>query len=384
MAESETTQNGGAARGDGDDGNALLTTLAAQGAIDEASAARAMARLDAASTPWWLSVILALAAWLAATLVLLAVLKLKHDLTAPARVVIAVLCLGVALPVLRKSTHVFGQQFGLALSLAGQGLMAWVFVDESSVRLGFALSAALAAVLTVPRAPVLHRGLCALAAWLCLLVSLGAYLVDVHHIHPGAVSALGVLVGALALALWLRRAHWTQWWLAGGDDAGLPKAWAGASAVMSMLLAVGVASLDGVDALGFGLHPGRQESLVFFYRLYRWGAAALLLAVCAHLLRPLAPARRWPLLGVAALCAAVGWQWSGMLMVAALALAAFQACQRVWFAVLLLWLVPVVGCYYYNLSSSLLVKSISMMALGAVLLALRWALARWRAQGDAQ
>ena len=231
---------------------ALLENLRQRGIVDEAAAAAVMQQSPA---PWFVHLFAGLAAWLAALMLILSsALALAHDSLFGA-ILIGAMLLGLAVWLLRQP-GIFLAQMGLALSLAGQGMLVYA-VGELS---GFdelrscALSGALVALgmLWVP-APALHRVLCALGVFAGVAVLIG---------FNGWLSLYGLLLAGLALLLWLRRGAW-----AGAPQALVWRAVAAAATLAAMALPL-IARRDWTLPLGrladeaawvLWLYPGRSH-----------------------------------------------------------------------------------------------------------------------------
>ena len=98
---------------------ALLENLRQRGIVDEAAAAAVMQQSPA---PWFVHLFAGLAAWLAALMLILSsALALAHDSLFGA-ILIGAMLLGLAVWLLRQP-GIFLAQMGLALSLAGQGML---------------------------------------------------------------------------------------------------------------------------------------------------------------------------------------------------------------------------------------------------------------------
>lgn len=309
------------------------------------------------AAPWFMTLLAAIAAWLAALLLVASSLFTLIDESWLAAASAGVLLLGLAVWLLRQS-GIFVNQLGLALSLVGQGLLLlaaiqlelWSAYQQRPPALVAVLVALL--MLLMPAAAV-HRLACALIA----LVS-GAVFVGLNVL----LGLYGVLLAALAVLLWLQRKRW-----AAGRRATLCRALASAATLVALTLPM-VELLDAAAARG----------LTWLYSL---GAGALLLCVVVYLVHGQRLGLRLGAVGAALLAVGFGIQAPGLLVAAALWLAVFQAAERLWCVLVGLGAVLYLGVFYYSLHISLLHKSLLLMVGGALLLVLRWYLLRQ--SGDA-
>lgn len=311
-------------------------------------------------TPWWLAMLLAVAAWVASLIIMgsfFAPLLALGD--GPGmRGFGGLVLLATALWLFRRAGPFF-EQMGLAFSLAGQGLMCSALLDGHAAWQSASDSLALTALvialaMLVPRSSGAHRTLCVLI----VLAALGWLL------GPGLNLALyGVVLSALATALWLARADW-----AGLAYAGHLKPLAhGATLAALCLAAYGGAYFGSVEATWLG--PARAAYLPW---VYSGGASLVFLASVAWLSRAGLPARRILYLAAALLLVLAAQRTPGLMVAAALLLASFHAGHRPWVGLTLLSALVYLGELYYHLEFSLLAKSLALMATGAGLLAARY------------
>lgn len=334
----------------------LLERLGLAGIVDEAQLA---ALRGAARTPWWLAVLLGFAAWVAALMIMSSffapLLAFGNE---PATRAFAGILLAAASVFLLRRRKPFTDQMGLAFSLASQALVVSAFADrffdvvEGSDVLALA---ALAASLAMAAAPAsnLHRSACALIALSSLAWLIG----------PGTGLALfGVAAAGGAAALWLARPAW-----AGHPQATLIKAAAHALTLTALTIAPYGHAHSMLTVLEEAITGYRTG---FVLPVYGIGAALVLLATTAWLCRDSATLRL-PALAGALLLALAAHPAPGLLVAVALLLAAFHASHRPWTVMTLVFAALYLGELYYGLQDTLLVKSLALIASGAVLLALR-------------
>lgn len=294
-----------------------------------------------AASPWWLNALMAFSAWLAAVLgigglagLMPQMLQLPFSLAG-----IGVIAIGIKL-MRQREEGVFIRQLGFAFSVVGQLWLSLGFADRVgswSVMCFFA--AAVAFVCSLARSPQTHRVLCLVAAWVCFLLAL---LVD----YDVELRWMLLMVFAVSFAGWLcfYVARAQTWW----------NAFWHASTFVALLLAVGVPQ--------------------FFSPLEDGSRAQWLMPACAALLwlgclGALYRHRQqtwhgWMVVAIA--LSGLAWSMPFFLMALALALVLFERRQRVWLDVALLVCIALVGVYYYAMDVSLLHKSVSLMAAGAI------------------
>ena len=333
---------------------ALADDLRQRRIMDEAAVNRLLQR---ERSPWYVVLLSGLAAWLAALLLFGSTLFTLIDDSALAAGIAGSLLLGVAVGLLRQS-GIFVSQLGLALSLLGQGLLLLAISRQDMISLPGerlpALAAALIAILLwLAPGITLHRLTCALIA-----AGAGAVLVG----HNGFLPLYGVFVAALAVCFWLRRSRWAR-----GRHAALWRSLAGAATLAGLVLPIIIhqrwsGAIEGIAGIPGWVSPA--------------AAAALLLITGMTLVRAQPAAQRLTVAAALLLLVALGGTAPGLLIAAALWLAVFHACERLWSLVVGLAATLYLGDFYYSLHITLLEKSLLLMISGAVLLLLRWYLQR--------
>jgi hypothetical protein len=314
------------------------------------------------ATPWWLAILLAIAAWIAALIIMGSffgpLLALGDGpLT---RAFGGGVLLGAALWLFRRAGPFF-EQMALAFSLAGQGLLASAVLDGDAAWLQDADRLALtllliASALLVPRTSAAQRTVCVLIVLACL-----GYLIG----WGMPLALYGIVLTALAAGLWQRRVDW-----AGHALAGHLKPLAHGATFAALCLApYGGAYLGGVEAKLLG--AARDTTLPL---LYAAGTTSIWLAGVVWLSRVEAPGHRLLYLAAALAFALAAHRTPGLVVAATLLLATFHAGHRVWAGLTLACAFLYLGELYYNLEATLLAKSLVLMATGALLLAARFAL----------
>ncbi|WGK60449.1 DUF4401 domain-containing protein [Halopseudomonas sp. SMJS2] len=307
------------------------------------------------AAPWYMTALSGFAAWFAALMLLAAWVMSLGSGPLP-NLFAGVLLLLTAIGLLRGS-GAFVPQLGLAFSMLGQALL--VFFSAELQQTDFlrlpALVALLVAIgmLLVPAGSG-HRFVCALAAMLGLVLLFDSYFL---------LSIQAVVLAALAVWLWLRRAHWAHL-----PQAGMIRAVAGAATLVAVASGIiGQPSMGGLRWI-LALEGDNAGWLAWLYPL---GATLVLLATLVWLTSAL----QWPVrlgaLAGALVLAALSSPAPGLLIAAALWLAVFHACDRLWSVLVGVGVAFYLSDLYYSLHITLLVKSILLVASGLLLLALR-------------
>ncbi|MDO4704595.1 MAG: DUF4401 domain-containing protein [Comamonadaceae bacterium] len=293
-----------------------------------------------AASPWWLHALMAFSAWLAAVFgvgglvgLMPQMLQLPFSLTG-----IGVIAVGIKL-MRQREEGVFIRQLGFAFSVVGQMWLSLTFVDEvGSWSVMCLFAAAVALVCSLARSPQTHRVLCLVAAWVCFLLALLDYDVELRWML--------LMVFAVSFAGWLcfYTARAQTWW----------NAFWHASTFVALLLALGVPQF---------FSPLEESSRV------QWlmpACAALLWLGCLGALYSYRRQTWHGWMAVAIALSGLAWSMPFFLMALALALVLFERRQRVWLDVALLVCIALMGVYYYAMDVSLLHKSVSLMAAGAI------------------
>jgi len=327
----------------------------------------AIAPKTAPKAPVWINLLQGIAAWIAAGL-------LASSLAAPFWIfegglwVIALAFIGGALVLFYKVRGVvFFDQAALSLSLCGQCLFLiqafdhWTQLGDNTA---LSLSLVVALGLFALRTPLLHRTLCLLWAAGCLYwIAKPSY--ETHVLF-------GIGFSTLTILLWLGRARWAAHKLA--------------EYVLSLAHA---SSLVAWAFLGWNYFYyairfwGRPETPREFALLYSTASAAILVGIVAWLCRPLyatdaterAKKQATLLLCAAGLFAAIAYRDPALVLCTALLLATYAARQRAWFTAMLVALPLLIWQLYYSFEQTLLMRSLTLAGSGALLLALRQAIA---------
>ena len=317
-------------------------------------------------SPWPVRVMLGAAGWLAACFLFSFAGYVFYTIF---RSVLAgipaglICCLGAFVIFRGMQRSEFMEQFAIAASLAGQIMMMFGFLQLFGSHTYFALflMAAFEVALTAAIPNYIHRIFTSAAANLFLLDALGLYGLAI------GIAAVG------ASLLWLDPVQMGR-----RPSLWEPVAWGFTLTLLSL------------DALFTPLPHGLfwpltvdasttvMRSLFFLFS----SAKGLVLIYVVWKLRERAllsldsPAGK-ALTAAAVLVAGVGFAIPGIVPAILVLVLGFANSNRVLMGVGLLGFAGFLSRYYYLLSSTLLVKSITLIATGAVLLAMRWAINKY-------
>lgn len=326
-------------------------------------------------TPWFLRALQAFSGWLAAVF-LLGFIALGMAFVIESRVVSAVLglaMLAVAYGMLRQRPGDFVEHLALAVSLAGQLLVAWAIgsaLDGLSAGLWWALLA-LQVVLALAMPSLTHRAFSAFAAGLALYLALA---------ESGAPFIASGLVLLAATGIWLNEFRW---------PARLRQMQAWGYGLLLGLLAMQSLGDFGQPLLGWRIGPG-WEALTWIGPwlgdvLATLALLLLLRHVFHHREHDVAPARRIAAYGAVAVLMLASLQAHGVTQGAVVVALGFAIGNRLVTGLGVILLVLSIARYYYLLEVTLLGKALTLAVIGVLLLAMRWGLRRWWAregQGD--
>jgi uncharacterized membrane protein len=320
-----------------------------------------------AHSPWFVRAMLGVAGWIGA-MFLLGFVGAAYAFVmnnAFASLVLGGLCCGgayamfVALP-----ERDFAAQFGLAVSLAGQVLIATgvfkAFASDSAM--AYAILGLIEALLAVLMPNFIHRFI---SSWAALVaMSFVFWKIGVHGVAP-AVTAVGFA------AIWLNEMRW-----AGRDAVWRPIGYGAAFALLQ---------IDATPLFGHSLWMQVSADASWL--------AVHAAAVSTTLVGVVLVVATWRLLasqgvssssgaGIAAIVAAllvttVSYQAPGIATALLVLLVGFGAGNRILVGIGLLALGGFLSHYYYQLQTTLLHKSAILAASGAALLIARMAMQKW-------
>lgn len=320
-------------------------------------------------SPWYVTAMVAVAAWLAAVFLLaflgIALERLLRE-PGPSLVVGVIMCALCAGVLRLASGRIFVTQLAVAASLAGQALVAYGLLRGQLDAVPPWLALAVFEAVLVAAAPAdLHRVLCTLAAAFAVHMALanGGF----ATLYPAVLAGVFVIVQNLAMRADAPRSPWPPvaagaavavllgaplalvhdaLWAARSSAAltGLP-AWFGTPALAAVFVA----------AIGCALREARVP----------WGSRTGLAATAA---------------GLAVVVAA--WPVPGVVVALIVLLLAFAGGRPALQGLAVLALLGALAHYYYALASPFTVKAAALFATGVVLLGARFLVSRAWA-GDA-
>ena len=329
----------------------LATQLQHAGIVDQTTAGQ----LQYSASPWWLQILLAVAAWIASVLIIGSfvgpVLALAdHNAV---RAVIAVLLISAAIWLAAKPQE-FLQQMSVAIALAGQGMLVYISYDLFNDEVARYSCAVVAVLLLFSPLKPLHQRLSISIALACLL----------SLISSAAVLAVsGILLAAAALLLWCNRVKW----------AGLHYGQTIKSLLDVVTLAALLLAISGQSLYWFDSQLWFDTSTAYAVTFYSTSGAALFMLTVFWLSRQATVPSRVALLSLALLLSVVLYSASGLLVSTALMLVCFYGCSRLWYAVCLLSMLVSISQFYYSLNITLLHKA-GILALSGLALLSVWLL----------
>ena len=316
------------------------------------------------SSPWFVRALQAFSGWLAALFLLgfiatAVVLVLESPL---ASLVAGGTLIGSAFALLRVTHNDVLEHMALAFSLAGQLLMAWSAIDVWGVTaaLWWALLV-LQSGLALMMPSQVHRCLSAFSASLALTMALSAIGL--------AQEAKGVVLLTMTW-LWLNECRWHK-------RIRAVQAWG--FGLLISLLVLQVMEYSGLQTelsasnahwLSFWLADGLSAGLI---------ALALVCVIHQAFRQRTTPmmTQRLMIYAAVALVAVVSGDMPGLGVGIVVLFLGFVIALRVVMASGILMLLVAVSRYYYSLEATLMVKSLLLLAMGILLLSLRWGLTRW-------
>lgn len=334
----------------------LWTTLSRAGLTE--GAAPATGKLG---SPWYVKVLLAFSGWLAA-LFLLGFIAMGFEFVLEnnaAALIVGGLMIGAAFAVLRIPKNEFVEHLGLAVSLAGQALVVYAVFDSTGISQtsGWLLVALLQVPLAVVMPNFVHRVFSAYVAAFALSVAMAL------RGWPDIVSGVVMLVAA-----------WC--WL---EEFRYPRQMRRIRAI-GYGLVLALIQLKGTALFGYrtmGWHHARNQLEVWavpWFGEVLTGAVALY--VVWQLLQRYGQNIRGrvaitALLGTVLLCG-VSIKVQGITAGMVILVLGFAGSNSVLLGLGVVSLLFFISSYYYLLDATLLAKSLTLLIVGVVLLAVRW------------
>ncbi|MFC3284485.1 DUF4401 domain-containing protein [Litchfieldella rifensis] len=323
-------------------------------------------------TPWFVRALQALSGWLAAVFLLgfiaLGVAFVIESSVASAALGLAMIATAYGL--LRKTPGDFVEHLALAVSLAGQLLVAWAIgsaMDGVSAGLWWALLG-LQVVLAMVMPSLTHRTFSAFAASLALYMALA---------ESGVPDIATGLVLLVATWIWLHEFRWP-------DRMRRMQA-------LGYGLLLGLLAIQSVGSFGqplLGLWSGPDSAALTW--LGPWvgeGLATLALLlllwhVFHHREHGVDLAKRIAAYGAVALLLLASLQAHGLIQGAMVVALGFAIGNRLVMGLGVILLLLSIANYYYLLDATLLIKALTLAVIGVLLLAMRWGLRHWWAREE--
>lgn len=321
-----------------------------------------------ASSPWFVRVMLGFAGWIGALFMLgfvgAALTFIVRSSTA-SLMAGALICVGAAVIFRVSKGQDFAVQFGLATSFAGQALFIYGLMETFKWGNGFSYVCItiFMAVLAAIVANEIHRAATAFASAVSLGLALWWY--GVPYLAPALITA------AMAV-IWLHEFSWA--------NRGPVLRPIGYSLVLAALYSNGVLLMHGYSLL-LGRGAGGSPVLA---KLSYWTGVLVIGAVFLYTAYRLVAREGFSIrdrpaqtaLLAAATVAVVSYKAPGLATGLAIVLLGYANANRVLAGLGVFSLIAYLSIYYYQLQTTLLVKSASLIITGIVLLVARFALGR--------
>ncbi|WP_231896751.1 MULTISPECIES: DUF4401 domain-containing protein [unclassified Halomonas] len=325
-------------------------------------------------TPWFVRVLQAFSGWLAALFLLgFIAMGVVFVVESPAASLgLGLAMISAAFALLRTARSDVLEHLALAVSLAGQLLVAWAAIEFWGGSaypfwslLGWSLFG-LQALLALVMPSYVHRVFSAFAASLALYMALA--------ISSGEQTASGLVLLAVTL-VWLNEFRWPH-------RIKSVQAW-GYGLLMGLLVMQGLAH-SGKPLWFWFEGPISGDSAWMNIWIDRWiapGLSAALLALTLALLLHSIFTHRSPMLyrraalGVAVILL-ISVYVPAVVQGVVLLLLGFAIGHRLLVGLGVFSLLLAIGSYYYWLDTTLLIKALTLIVIGVMLLSLRWFLRR--------
>ncbi|WP_296237321.1 DUF4401 domain-containing protein [Psychrobacter sp. UBA5136] len=332
---------------------------------------------SAARSPWFISLLFGMSGILA-SLFFIGFLTLLLDSTGLLDSTLAVFIIGALLSIIggcllynaRIRHSPFWSSLAFAITLAGQGYIAYALLaSEMAEPLNILLLLLVQLFMTVVMPNFIYRLLSATLALVCLF-----YLLIYYHLSEVSLGLLALITSVAHLQRYTLAAFISHKWRARFFD--ISRAIGYASAYILLLVSVYFIaaeygnSFDNLNSYGeaFSYNYYLAQGLLTLASLY---AAYLILKRYHIKLLPTAGlliSAAIIILGVASIYV------SGLLATSLIIIIATANSQRVLLGLGIIALVGYIFWYYYQLDTSLLLKSASMLVIAIALLLLRWRL----------
>mgnify|MGYP000052991216 CR=1 FL=1 len=335
----------------------LVSLLQQQGIVDEQQASR----LAEPASPWWLQLLMALAAWIASLFIISSLFGpvLAFSSANSVRAALAAVLLACAL-FLTTRRQDFLQHMPVAFALAAQGLGVYVAAEQFNPAEDSARFACII-ISTILLASPLSR----LHQHISMTFALGCALSFVQH--SLTLALLTLVSGTFAVLLWSQRRHWSLKPYAARVQTLLPLLTLSAVALAFVLQSLSTGQFN------FWLDHTEATDLTLPLNIAGAGVALLLFTTVSLLSRHATLPSKIAISGFTLAIITLFFYAPALLLCSALLLACFYACSPRWSALMVALQLCAVAQFYYSLHTSLLNKSLQL-ALAAVVLFTGYAL----------
>lgn len=318
------------------------------------------------STPWYLRIMLGVLGWIASVFLFgFVVLLLEFDTdNNVAHMVIGAIALVVAYFIFIKQSTAFSEQFGLATSFAGQGLVLYGFIEFSELDVNEVWWSV--AVLQIVVASFLSN---TIQRFVSSFIGVNAIYFALSV--DGIQSIMSGVISVLVVLMWLNEYRWPPL-----SRFLRPVAYGLTVALLQWNAHYFfVATFDDLLYLQGDIQSVIPQLIINFI------VGALLLIVVAHIMR--ANDVRWRsrsmliAMGVSLLIVSVSFEMAGVVSAFTVILLAYMNGNRLLLGLGITTLLLFISGFYYTLASTLLFKSAILAATGVVLLLGRWVLLTW-------
>ena len=356
-----------------------LLLLQQQGLIDAQNVSEKLLNNAAseAPSPWFISLLFGMSGILA-SLFFIGFLTLLLDNTGLLDSTLAVFIIGGILSGIggflfynARSRHSpFWSSLAFAITLAGQGYIAYALLaSEIAEPLNIVLLLLVQLLMTVAIANFIYRLLSATLALSCLF-----YLLNYYHLSEVSLGLLALITSVTHLQRYRLAAFIPTKWRMNALEITNAIGYASAYVLLSVSVYFIAAeygnSFDSLDSYGeaFSYNYYLAQGLLTLASLY----AAYLILKRYHI--KLLSAAGLLISAAIVLLGIMSIYVSGLLATSLIIIIATANSQRVLLGLGIIALVGYIFWYYYQLDTSLLVKSASMLVIGIALLLLRWVL----------
>lgn len=332
------------------------------------------------NTPWYISLMLAFGGWVAGlffigflAVLLFTTMDINHNQEV-SLLIGGLIFLGIAWALLRKS-GIFLEQFGIALGIAGMSCVAFAIIWLSeSINTAY-LTASLVIAATYPLMPSkIYRFLAAMTAPVMFIWGINIIFFDLNKYSDIAMTWLPFGLQVIYFTLLCLALTWSwlheRIWLSRGNNNVTPLLHGSYCALLLALL-LSISSQQEIQFSSGLFFPIFEKSIGL-------GAGVGLIYLALHLTSgiPWNNPARWLYLFMAALSMVLGWYLPGVTVALfGLALSRYLG-DKVTLGLTGFALFAYIFYYYYNLRTTLLHKSITLMLIGLVLLLAAYALRR--------